>query len=134
MLKTLANLGFGKRDTDVYVFLSEMGPQKGKIIADVLHLSRQQLYRSLKYLRKRHVVNISVDHPVLFSAIPFEQLIELVIGIKLEQARVLKESREELLSSWRSMGKQASSDSQGNRKLGVADDLFSTRIRSLHKS
>ena len=111
MLKTIANLGFGKRDAEVYVYLSEMGPQEGKIIARALNLSRQQLYRSLKCLRKGYVVNMSVDHPARFSAIPFEQLIELAIRVKLEQARELEESREELLSGWRSMGKRASPNS-----------------------
>ena len=101
MLKTLAILGFGKRDTEVYVFLSEIGPQEGKIIARALNLSRQQLYRSLKNLQFRGMVSAYPKQSARFSATPLEEVIDTLIEAKKEQALALQESKERLLSSWR---------------------------------
>jgi sugar-specific transcriptional regulator TrmB len=101
MLKTLVNLGFGKCDAEVYVFLSEMGPQEGKVIADALKLPKQQLYRSLKNLQFRGMVSASLRQSARFSATPLEKVIDSLIEAKKEQAVALQESKEQLLSSWR---------------------------------
>ena len=99
--KTLVNLGFKQRDAKVYVFLSEMGPQEGKVIAEVLKLPKQQLYRSLKNLQFRGMVSASLRQSTHFSATPFEKVIDSLIETKKEQALALQESKERLLSSWR---------------------------------
>ena len=44
LFKTLVNLGIKQSDAEVYIFLSEMGPQKGKVIADALKLPKNQLF------------------------------------------------------------------------------------------
>ncbi len=101
MRKTLVNLGFKQRDAEVYVFLSEMGPQEGKAIADALKLPKQQLYRSLKNLQFRGMVNTSIRQSTRFSATPLEKVIDSLIEAKKEQALELQENKEQLLSSWR---------------------------------
>ena len=101
MLKTLVNLGFKQSDSEVYVFLAEMGPQEGKAIADALKLPRQQLYRSLKNLQFRGMVSASPRQSARFSATPLEKVIDSLIEAKKEQALALQESKERLLSSWR---------------------------------
>jgi sugar-specific transcriptional regulator TrmB len=109
--KALVNLGLSKQDAEVYIFLATQGPQKGKNIAGALKLYKQQLYRSLKNLQGRGMVTATLEHPAHFSAVPIEKVIELIIKAKLEQAKALQESREELLSSWRSIIKKEFSDS-----------------------
>ena len=101
MLKTLTNLGFKQSDAEVYVFLSEMGPQEGKVIAEILKLPKQQLYRSLKNLQFRGMVSASLRQSARFSATPLEKVIDSLIEAKKEQALELQESKEQLLSSWR---------------------------------
>jgi sugar-specific transcriptional regulator TrmB len=111
MQKTLVNLGFTKTDAQIYVYLTTEGPQKASNIAEALNMHRQQLYRSLKKLQNKGIVNASLKYPVQFSAVLFEKILDLLIKAKMEQQQVLQESKEELLSTWRSITKKDSPDS-----------------------
>jgi len=93
-------------DAKVYVYLAKKGPKKGRELANALQVTKQQLYPSLKNLKNKGVVTASLERPALFSAVAFEKVVELLIKIKVEQAKAIKETKEELLSSWRSMTKQ----------------------------
>jgi sugar-specific transcriptional regulator TrmB len=109
MLKTLMDLGFKEVDAKVYLFLVSMGPQKGKDIADSLKLHKQQLYRSLKRLKNKRIVN-SDEHPAVFSSISFEKVLDVFLEVKKEQADDLQENREELLSRWQDITKKDNSN------------------------
>jgi sugar-specific transcriptional regulator TrmB len=111
LAKTLAGLGLTEIDAEIYAFLAKEGSQKGREIAGVLNLYKQQLYRSLKRLQKKGIVTATVGHPAHFSAMPLDKALDILIEAKKEQALALEASRKELLSSWRSMIKQDSSNS-----------------------
>ena len=106
VLKTLEGFGLSRMDAKVYVYLAKKGPKKGRELANALQVTKQQLYPSLKNLKNKGVVTASLERPALFSAVAFEKVVELLIKIKVEQAKAIKETKEELLSSWRSMTKQ----------------------------
>jgi sugar-specific transcriptional regulator TrmB len=106
MLKTLVNLGFTETDAQVYVFLTTEGPQQAKDIADALEIYKQRLYRVLKSLQRKGIVNASPEYPTRYSAVLFEKVIDLLIKAKKEQEKALQESKEELLSTWRSITKK----------------------------
>ena len=106
MIKTLVSLGLSQVDAEIYVFLSTQGPHNGKSIAETMKLYKQVLYRSLKKLQARGIVNSSAERPTLFSSIPFEDVLDLFLEIKVKEADILQESREEILSSWRAITKK----------------------------
>jgi sugar-specific transcriptional regulator TrmB len=103
MLKTLASLGFTETDAQVYVFLATEGPQKASDIAEALKVYKQHLYRVLKSLQSQGIVNASPEYPARYSAVLFDKVLDLLIKAKKEQQKALQESKEELLSTWRSM-------------------------------
>jgi sugar-specific transcriptional regulator TrmB len=107
MQKTLISLGFKEADTQVYMFLSTEGPKKARDIAEDLNLSSQQLYRILKKLQSRGLVNASNEYPACFAAVLFEKVLDLLVKAKKEQHETLQESRKELLSTWRSIIKDS---------------------------
>jgi sugar-specific transcriptional regulator TrmB len=111
MIRSLKDLRFRKVDVEVYFCLARMGPQKGRNLSNLLGLHRQRLYRSLKRLQRRGIVFSSAKHPVIFSAIPFENVLDLFLEEKREQAKALIESKDELLSSWRSIVEKDSANS-----------------------
>jgi sugar-specific transcriptional regulator TrmB len=111
MLKTLVNLGFTETDAQVYVFLATEGPQKASNIAEELQIYKQHIYRILKKLQSKGIVNASAEYPARFSAVLFEKVLDLLIKAKMEQQQALQESKEELLSTWRSITKKDSPDS-----------------------
>ena len=104
------SLGFTETDTQVYLLLSTEGPKKARDIAEALNLYNPQLYHILKKLQDRGLVNVSHDYPAFFSAVLFEKVLDLLAKAKKEQHKTLKESREELLSAWRSIIKKDSAD------------------------
>ena len=106
VLKTLEGFGLSRIDAEVYVYLAKKGPQKGRELANALQVTKQQLYPSLKNLKNKGIVTASLERPALFSAIAFKKVLELLIEIKVEQAKAIKETKKELLDSWRSINWQ----------------------------
>ena len=103
LLKAIIDLGLSQVDAEVYIFLAKMGPQKGRNIADALKLYKQQLYRSLRNLQRKGLASATCERPAEFSVVSFERVIDMYIKVKTEEAQALQETREDLLSAWRSM-------------------------------
>ena len=106
LLKALVSLGFTRIDAEIYLFLANAGPQKGRNIGEALNLYKQQLYRSLKRLQEKGMVSSTLERPARFSAVSLEKVLEFLIEAKKEQLLALQESKEELLSSWRTIVKR----------------------------
>jgi sugar-specific transcriptional regulator TrmB len=66
-------------------------------------MQKQQLYPCLKNLQSKGVVAATCKRPVLFSAIPFEKFLDLVIKASTEEAERMIQNKQKLLSSWQSM-------------------------------
>ena len=103
VLKTLEAFGLSQTESEVYLYLAKKGPKNGREVANALRISKQQLYPSLKKLKNKGIISASLDRPALFSALAFEKVLELFITIKVDQAKTIKETKKELLKSWRSM-------------------------------
>jgi sugar-specific transcriptional regulator TrmB len=104
--KALRGLGLSSVDAQVYVFLARTGHQKIREIALALNLSESKAHRSLKDLQNTSIVKASIEYPLEFVAVPFEEVINLFIEIRKEQAKAIQENKEELLSSWRKVIKE----------------------------
>jgi len=101
VLKTLVGLGLSEVEAEVYIFIVEAGPVKGRDIAETLKLHKQQVYRSLNTLRDKGMVSATFERPARFFAVPLEKVLDRFMKAKIVQAEGLQASREELLSSWR---------------------------------
>ncbi len=97
MIKALIGLGLSRLDAEVYVYLAKKAPRKVVTLAKALNLSRKKIYDSLKNLQTKGLV--SKDRSI-FSALPFEEALSLLIEMEKEQAQAMQESKEELLASW----------------------------------
>lgn len=111
VLRALNRFGLSYVDAQVYVFLAKNGPHELRDIASALNLHQRKIHRSVKDLQEITIVKPSVQHPFEFKATPFEDVVELFVKVKKEKAKVVQESREELLSSWRAITKKESEDS-----------------------
>lgn len=106
VLKTLEGLGLSKTDAKVYIYLAKKGPTDGRQLVIDLQVKKQQLYPILGNLKNKGLVSSTGRKPALFSAIAFEEVIELLIKIKDEQVKVIKQTKRELLENWRSISLQ----------------------------
>ncbi len=107
VFKILEGFGFSRAETIVYIYLAKAGPQKGSDLRRGLRMTKAQLYSELKRLHRKGVVTSSSEHPSLFMAVAFEELLNQFIRTNVEQAKALKETKEELLTNWRSCTKKS---------------------------
>ena len=103
IINALKRIGLSTIDTQVYVFLAKQGPQKMSDMASILNLNKRKIHKSLKELQSINIVKPSIEHPMEYMAVSFEEVLNLIIEVKKEQAKALKASKEELLSTWRSL-------------------------------
>jgi predicted transcriptional regulator len=103
IINALKVLGLSNIDTRVYVLLAKDGPHKIEEIASVLNQPERNIRRSLRDLQNTKIVEASIEYPFEFIAVPFEEVMKLIIDVKKEQAKALQASKEELISSWRSI-------------------------------
>ena len=100
VLKALLSLGISETDAQVYIYLAIKGPkQAGNIIIDT-KVTMQQVHRSLQRLYIERMIRMNDENPAEFSALPFEEVLDMLIHIKKKQALAIKKRRKKILSSW----------------------------------
>ena len=97
VIKALIGLGLSRVDAEVYVYLAKKGPQKPVDLTKALSYNKTKIYTSLKNLGTKGLVS---SDRTIFSALPFEEALDLLIKMKKERAQAIQESREELLTAW----------------------------------
>lgn len=98
IIETLVRLGLSRLDAEVYVCIAKNGPKSVNDLDDSLNYSKIQISKSLKNLITITLVN---KQDPLFSALPFEQALELLIVKKREQEKTLKETKKHLVRTWK---------------------------------
>ena len=107
ILKVLGNLGLSQTDAHVYIYLATNGPNKARTIVDYLKVNKGQVYKSLSRLQNKGVTIASNERPIEFSAVPFEDVLDMLMKIKKEQAKVLQAIKEELISDFQTEKKKS---------------------------
>ncbi len=98
--KILSNFGFTKTEAEVYLYLAKTGPQRGSDIASRLRITKQQLYPTLKSLKKKGIATSRPERAALFSVLTFDGLLNHYIKLGVEQAKSLKIKKQELVDNW----------------------------------
>ena len=101
IFKALVDLGLSQTETQVYMFLATRGPNRARQVATALEIRRQQIYRILKCLQNKAIIIPNKERPTKFSALPFEETLDLLIEYKKKNAKKAQKSKKELLSSWK---------------------------------
>lgn len=106
VLKTLKGFGLSHVESEVYVYLAKSGPTKAKDLSSQLGITKQQLFATLSSLRKTGIVAKKSEREGLFSALAFEELLDLLLKLNTEKVKTIKETKGELINSWRNMIEQ----------------------------
>lgn len=110
IINVLGKLGLSQTDAKVYIYLAANGPNKARAIVDYLKINRGQVYKSLRRLQNKGATISSNEHPIKFIAVPFEDVLDILMKIKKEQAKILQESKEELISDFRTEKKKSNAN------------------------
>ena len=100
-------MGLSQTDAHVYIYLATNGPNKARTIVDYLKVNKGQVYKSLSRLQNKGVTIASNERPIEFSAVPFEDVLDMLMKIKKEQAKVLQAIKEELISDFQTEKKKS---------------------------
>jgi sugar-specific transcriptional regulator TrmB/CBS domain-containing protein len=103
ILKFLQNLGFSKREIQVYMFLAKSGAQSTSFVAKRLKMERVQAYRTFKKLQEKGFIEATLERPTRFTVVTFESLLDSFIEAKKGEVENLNSQKESLLSSWQSI-------------------------------
>ena len=117
LLDTLAGFGFKQPDARIYVFLAKKGPHTAEDLEASLEMPRWQVYKSLRNLRKKGTVTVFLHRPALFSAMPFEKVIDLAAKAKTKEAQQEQASTGQAILYWEKMIKE-NSDSTHELQAG----------------
>jgi sugar-specific transcriptional regulator TrmB len=115
-------LGLKRTDAQVYIYLAKKGPQKGKDLSNALKLPKQRLYPCLNCLKHMKLINSTPNRPATFSAVSFEEALDLLMKAKLEEAQHTRQNIEKTLSDWQSIIKENHTN-QPDKSLQFPEDL-----------
>jgi sugar-specific transcriptional regulator TrmB len=108
----LESLGLKRLEVQLYIYLARNGPQKGLDLCQNLNLTKQQVYPCLKNLKEKDVVQATIDHPSIFSAKPFEDVLNLLIQNKVNEAKNTQHNKDQILRAWQLMSYGGSTENQ----------------------
>ena len=103
LYEILRELGLSKREADIYLYLSRRGPQKAQSVAVQLNIDRAQTYRSLTSLQEKGIVELTIEAPTRYIAVPVEPLLESHIKDKKNEVARIEADKTELINYFKSI-------------------------------
>ena len=98
VMKALIGLGLSRVDAEVYIYTAKKGSQKMSDLKQSLNYSKIQINQSLKTLT---IFGLVEKDGLVFSAIPFEDALELLINRKKKETNNFQKSEKEFLVNWK---------------------------------
>jgi sugar-specific transcriptional regulator TrmB len=104
IIKALKEFGLTEKESEIYIFLAKHGSSTGGEISKQTKTHRALIYRILKNLQKKGVVESTLESPVRFFSVPFEKVLDENIKMKHKEASSLEKSKNNLLNDWEKIG------------------------------
>lgn len=99
----LRDFGLTNKEAEVYIFLAKYEVLTGGEIAKQTKIARSLVYRILKSLQTKGLVEPTLESPTRFVAIPFEKALDLIIKTKQEEALQVQRAKKDLLEDWKTI-------------------------------
>jgi sugar-specific transcriptional regulator TrmB len=103
--KVLKSLGLTEKEAEVYIFLAKHGVQRSGEIGKRIKTDRSEVYRILKSLQIKGLVEATLEVPTRFTTVPFETILDSFIKSKRDEAASVETAKKELLSYFERFGK-----------------------------
>jgi sugar-specific transcriptional regulator TrmB len=103
--QTLKDFGLSQKEAEIYISLAKHGALTGGEISKLTKTHRPTVYRFLKILQKKGVVESTLESPTRYVPIPFETILESNIQTKREEVAKIEKAKNDLLNDWKSIRK-----------------------------
>lgn len=94
----LYNYGLSPLQAKIFVDLLQYGRSKAKDLSKRLDLNRVDVYRILNALKRRGLVEVTVENPALFSSVPPNQAMMILLEEEEEKFRRLRAGAKDILA------------------------------------
>jgi sugar-specific transcriptional regulator TrmB len=95
--KVLMDSGLTEKEAEVYIFLAKHDAMKVTEIARLLGKDKAQVFRILNRLQTKGFAESTVEFPTHFTVVPFENILDSIIGTRQKEVALIEKSRKELL-------------------------------------
>ena len=102
--KALKDFGLTDREAEVYILLAKHGVLTGGELSKWSRIKRPNVYRVLKSLQKKGLVESTLEAPTRFSSVSFESILDKNIMAKQEEVSSLEKAKKSLLDDWNKIG------------------------------
>jgi sugar-specific transcriptional regulator TrmB len=99
----LKSLGISEKESQVYIFLAKHGIFKSREIAKYTKTNNAEIYRILKNLQIKGLIEPTLESPTRFTIVPFEKILDSNIKAKQEEAAKIESAKKELLAYWKNI-------------------------------
>jgi sugar-specific transcriptional regulator TrmB len=103
--KALRSFGLTEKEAEIYIFLAKHGVLKGGEISKQTKTQKALVYRILKSLQTKGLVESTLESPARFMAVSFEKVIDMNIRTKQEEAAHIATQKKDLLNYWQNIKK-----------------------------
>jgi sugar-specific transcriptional regulator TrmB len=100
LVEGIVSLGLIRSEAEIYIYLVKQGPQKARNIAEALKINKQLLYRYLRGLKNKEIVEASFERPAFFSAVALDNSLGKLIEIHLKNSKAIEKEKDEILNQW----------------------------------
>jgi sugar-specific transcriptional regulator TrmB len=101
----LKDFGLTDTEAELYLYLSRHGALKGTEIAKQVKKDKAQVYHVLRSIQAKGLVELTLEAPVRFIPVPFENVMESAISAKRAEAECIESTKKELLRYWKDIDK-----------------------------
>ena len=99
--ESLKTFGLTDKETEIYIHLAKRGTQKTSQIAKALRANKGLVYRILKNLEQKGLVEVTLESPTRYVVVPFEKIIDIYVQSRREEADRIENAKDDLLSDWK---------------------------------
>lgn len=99
----LNELGLSAGEVKVYLYLAKSGTQKAIEISRNVRIHKVEVYRFLKNLENKGLVESTLERPTRFAAAPFEEVLDDLISKRRRTTTALQEQKGKILKQWKAM-------------------------------
>lgn len=100
IVDNLSLYGLSDMESRVLVTLANIGPVQASLIARKLGVNRMKVYRVLKRLQEKGLVDSILGRPVKFAAIPVDKALELLIEKAKKKVAEMEAKQSDIVEAW----------------------------------
>jgi len=101
----LLDYGLTNKEADIYIFLAKHVILTAGEIAKQTKIARSLVYRILKKLQAKGLVEPTLESPTRFMAVPFDKALDLIINTRKQEALTVEREKQGLLEDWKTISK-----------------------------